>query len=239
MNNLPKHIVIVMDGNGRWAEKRKLPRIFGHREGGKAAEKIIESCVRKRIDELTLFAFSTENWKRPQNEVGFLMELFLNALNKDVKRLHRNNIRLRIIGDINALNEKLRNKIMQAEELTSANTGLKLNIAINYSGRWDIFQAAKNIALAIESGELKTQELTQEIFENKLCLSDSPEPDLFIRTSGEVRISNFLLWQLAYTELYFTDILWPDFDEQALDDAIHAYINRERRFGVINNLLNN
>lgn len=236
MNNLPKHIVIVMDGNGRWAEKRKLPRIFGHREGGKTAEKIIESCARKGIEALTLFAFSTENWKRPQDEVGFLMELFLKALNKNVKRLHRNHIRLRIIGEVNVLAEKLRAKIMQAEKLTAANTGLKLNVAINYSGRWDIFQATKNIALAVESGEFKTQDLTQEMFNSKLCLYDLPEPDLFIRTSGELRISNFLLWQLAYTELYFTDILWPDFDEQALDDAMRAYTNRERRFGVINNL---
>lgn len=222
-----------MDGNGRWALQRKLPRIFGHKEGGKTAEKIIKICVQKGIEVLTLFAFSTENWNRPQDEVSFLMELFLNALSKDIKRLHKNNIKLRVIGEINTLNDKLRNKIMEAEELTSANTGLKLNLAINYSGRWDIFQAAKNIAQAVETSELKAQEVTQELFKSKLCLSDLPEPDLFIRTSGELRISNFLLWQLAYTELYFTDILWPDFDDQALNEALSAYAARERRFGFV------
>lgn len=237
MNNLPKHVVIIMDGNGRWALQRKFPRILGHKEGGKAAEKVIKSCIQKGIEVLTLFAFSTENWNRPQEEVNFLMELFLKVLNKDIKKIHKNNIKLRIIGETSSLNKKLRNKIIQAEELTSINTGLKLNIAINYSGRWDIFQAAKNIALAVEFGKLKAQDVTQEVFKSKLCLFDLPEPDLFIRTSGELRISNFLLWQLAYTELYFTDTLWPDFNEQTLDEALSAYAARERRFGAIDKII--
>jgi undecaprenyl diphosphate synthase len=234
MNNLPKHIAIIMDGNGRWAMQRKLPRMLGHREGGKAVEKIIEACAQKGISVLTLFAFSTENWDRPQEEVDYLMQLFLDALSKEVKRLHKNNVKLRVIGGIDSLNEQLRAKISSAEQLTSANTGLKLNLAINYSGRWDIFQATYAVAKMIEAGELKVQKLTQELFQSKLCLADLPPPDLFIRTSGELRISNFLLWQLAYTELYFTKVLWPDFDESALNEALAAYATRERRFGGIN-----
>lgn len=231
---MPRHVAIVMDGNGRWAEQRKLPRVIGHREGGKAVEKVIENCAQKKIEVLTLFAFSTENWNRPKKEVNSLMELFLKALGKDVKKLHKNNIKLRIIGETDRLDGKLRTKIAQAEQLTSVNNGLKLNIAINYSGRWDILQAAKSVAQMVEYGKIKVQDLTQNIFQSKLCLSDLPEPDLFIRTSGELRISNFLLWQLAYTELYFTDILWPDFDGRALDDALSSYAARNRRFGIIN-----
>ena len=233
MNNLPQHIAIIMDGNGRWAEKRKLPRMFGHREGGKAVEKIVTACIRCGIPVLTLFAFSTENWNRPRDEINFLMELFLNVLSKDVKKLHKNNIKLHIIGEIGSLDEQLRVKISSAEQLTVANTGLKLNIAINYSGRWDIWQAAKTIAQAVENHDFKAQDLTPELFQSRLCLADLPEPDLFIRTSGELRISNFLLWQLAYTELYFTAVLWPDFDEVALQEALNAYATRKRRFGRV------
>ncbi len=223
MNKLPKHIAIIMDGNGRWAKKRSLPRMVGHRAGGEAAKEIIKACSQRGIEALTLFAFGTENWNRPAEEVDNLMQLFLETLQKNTKDLNKNNIRLRIIGDHAGLNPNLRDKIISAHEETEANTGLKLNVAINYSGRWDIWQAVEKT--------LQAEKMSQEIFQSHLCLHDLPEPDLFIRTSGEQRISNFLLWQLAYTELYFTDILWPDFNEQELEKALLAYAKRERRFG--------
>ena len=233
-DSLPKHIAIIMDGNGRWATQRKLPRMLGHREGGKAAERIIAACMRKGIQVLTLFAFSTENWNRPQEEVDYLMHLFLNMLSRDIKKLYKNNIKLQVIGEISGLSEQLRRQISLVEEKTFANTGLRLNIAINYSGRWDIFNAAKNVANMVEKGELKAQNFTLELFQSQLCLAGLPEPDLFIRTSGELRISNFLLWQLAYTELYFANIFWPDFDANVLDEALAAYAMRKRRFGKVN-----
>jgi len=227
MNKLPRHIAIIMDGNGRWAKQHNLPRLTGHKAGGTAAREIIKACSQRGIEVLTLFAFGIENWKRPHEEVDNLMKLLFTTLQKHTADLHKYNIQLRIIGDRTRLNKKLQNKILSAEQETVQNTGLKLNTAINYSGRWDILQAVQRLTKEVKSGE----PITQEYFQSLLSLHDLPEPDLFIRTSGERRISNFLLWQLAYTELYFTDILWPDFHEQELEKALQAYASRERRFG--------
>ena len=227
MNKLPRHIAIIMDGNGRWAKQHNLPRLTGHKAGGTAAREIIKACSQRGIEVLTLFAFGIENWKRPHEEVDNLMKLLFTTLQKHTADLHKYNIQLRIIGDRTRLNKKLQNKILSAEQETVQNTGLKLNTAINYSGRWDILQAVQRLTKEVKSGE----PITQEYFQSLLSLHDLPEPDLFIRTSGEQRISNFLLWQLAYTELYFTDILWPDFHEQELEKALQAYASRERRFG--------
>lgn len=233
MNKLPKHIAIIMDGNGRWAKKRNLPRSAGHRAGGEAVQEIIRACNEKSIEILTLWAFGIENWNRPVEEVNYLMKLFFDALQRDIKDLQKYNIQLRVIGDCARLDEKLQNKIVEAQQLSANNTGLKLNVGISYSGRWDILQAVKRLGHSVEIGELKAEQITQEYFQSLLCLHDLPEPDLFIRTSGELRISNFMLWQLAYTELYFTDILWPDFHKDALEDALRAYAKRERRFGEL------
>ncbi len=233
MNKLPKHIAIIMDGNGRWAKKRNLPRSAGHRAGGEAVQEIIRACDEKGIEILTLWAFGIENWNRPVEEVNYLMKLFFDALQRDIKDLQKYNIQLRVIGDCARLDEKLQNKIVEAQQLSANNTGLKLNVGISYSGRWDILQAVKRLGHSVETGELKAEQITQEYFQSLLCLHDLPEPDLFIRTSGELRISNFMLWQLAYTELYFTDILWPDFHKDALEDALRAYAKRERRFGEL------
>jgi len=227
MNKLPRHIAIIMDGNGRWAKQHNLPRLTGHKAGGTVAREIIKACSQRGIEVLTLFAFGIENWKRPHEEVDNLMKLLFTTLQKHTADLHKYNIQLRIIGDRTRLNKKLQNKILSAEQETVQNTGLKLNTAINYSGRWDILQAVQRLTKEVKSGE----PITQEYFQSLLSLHDLPEPDLFIRTSGERRISNFLLWQLAYTELYFTDILWPDFHEQELEKALQAYASRERRFG--------
>lgn len=233
MNKLPRHIAIVMDGNGRWAQQRDLPRITGHKAGGETAKEIIKACAKRGIEALTLFAFSSENWQRPVAEIDYLMKLFLKALQSNLKTLHKNNIKLSIIGDYLQLDKKLQNKITEAHELTANNNGLKLNIAINYSGRWDILQATKSIAAKVKIGELELEQITAAKFQEQLCLHDLPEPDLFIRTSGELRISNFLLWQLAYTELYFTEVFWPDFHEDQFAIALAEFTKRERRFGKI------
>ncbi len=233
MNELPRHIAIIMDGNGRWAKKRDLPRSSGHRAGGEAAQEIIRTCSEKGIEVLTMWAFGTENWNRPVEEVNYLMKLFFDALQRNIKDLQKYNMQLRVIGDCERLDKKLQNKIIEAQQLSTNNTGLKLNVGISYSGRWDILQAVKKLARSVETGELKAEQITQEHFQSLLCLHDLPEPDLLIRTSGELRISNFMLWQLAYTELYFTDILWPDFHKDALEDALRAYTRRERRFGKL------
>lgn len=225
MNKLPRHIAIIMDGNGRWAKQRNLPRFAGHKAGGTAAREIIKACSQRGIEVLTLFVFGFENWKRPHEEVDSLMKLLFETLQKNTADLHKYNIQLRVIGDRTRLNKKLQNKILSTEQETAQNTGLKLNAAINYSGRWDILQAVQRV----KSGA----PITQEYFQSLLSLHDLPEPDLFIRTSGEQRISNFLLWQLAYTELYFTDSLWPDFHELELEKALQGYASRERRFGGI------
>ena len=230
-NDLPHHIVIVMDGNGRWAKKRLLPRTAGHHAGVKVTRKVVEFCVKRKIQALTLFAFSSENWRRPEQEVSSLMELFMSALQTEVKSLHEQQVRVRFIGELSAFSQKLQDKITQTITLTSQNTGLQLNIAVNYGGRWDIAQACKSIVEKIQSGELTSDEINAQLFSEHVSLADLPEPDLFIRTGGEQRISNFLIWQMAYTELYFTDLLWPDFDQQAFDDALTWFVGRQRRFG--------
>ncbi|MDD5037485.1 MAG: isoprenyl transferase [Methylococcaceae bacterium] len=228
---LPRHIAIIMDGNGRWAKKRFLPRTAGHRAGVASVRKAIEYCRAQGVKVLTLFAFSSENWRRPAQEVSVLMGLFLSTLEKETHKLHQNNVRLRVIGDRNAFAAELQQRIGDAEKLTAANIGLDLVIAANYGGRWDIAQAARRMAEEVVAGNLSPAAITEESLASYLHLADLPEPDLFIRTGGEQRISNFLLWQLAYTELYFTETLWPDFDETELETAIKDYAGRQRRFG--------
>ncbi len=230
---IPQHIAIIMDGNGRWAKKRLLPRSAGHREGAKAVQRIVRACVKRGVKVLTLFAFSSENWRRPSKEVNLLMELFLNTLRTEVAQLHANNIRIRFIGDRTAFSEILQSYMHQAETQTAANTAMNLIIAANYGGRWDIVQAARQLARDVLEAKLTPEDIMPEHLQNRLCLSDLPEPDLFIRTSGEQRISNFLLWQMAYTELYFTKQLWPDFDIADLDQACASFAKRQRRFGQI------
>lgn len=239
-NGNPRHIAIIMDGNGRWAQKRLMPRIMGHYAGVKAVRKIVEYCAKLNIEVLSLFAFSSENWRRPQDEVSLLMELFMNTLQSEVDKLEKNNIRLKIIGDKSGFPDKLQAKILDAEAQTEKNQGLTLLIAANYGGRWDITQAVRKIASEVKSGGIDEQNISEELISQHLVTADLPEPDLFIRSGGEERISNFLLWQLAYTEFYFTDALWPDFDQLALESAISSFKGRQRRFGhtgeqVINN----
>lgn len=230
-DRLPRHIAIVMDGNGRWAKKRFLPRTAGHRAGGAAVRKVIEHCLKRRIEALTLFAFSSENWRRPPQEVSLLMELFLTTLERETEKLHENGVRLRVIGDRGAFSPALQERIAAAERLTRENTRLNLIIAANYGGRWDILQAVRALAGRVAQGDLRPEDIDVHSFEAHLTLEDLPEPDLFIRTGGERRISNFLLWQMAYTELYFTPALWPDFDDQSLELALKDYASRQRRFG--------
>ena len=221
-----------MDGNGRWAQKRFMPRIMGHYAGVKAVRKTVEYCSKqKNIEVLSLFAFSSENWRRPKDEVSLLMELFLTTLQGEIDRIDKNNIRLKIIGDKSAFPEKLQDIILKAEFQTQANDGLLLLIAANYGGRWDITQAVNKIISDINSGNLAAQTITEELISQNLVTANFPEPDLFIRTGGEERISNFLLWQLAYTEFYFTENLWPDFDQNELQTAIKSFKSRQRRFG--------
>ncbi|VAW74439.1 Undecaprenyl diphosphate synthase [hydrothermal vent metagenome] len=231
MDKLPNHIAVVMDGNGRWAKLRKLSRNAGHKAGVEATRTIIQATAKRKIKALTLFAFSSENWNRPKKEVNLLMDLFLISLKREISKLHKNNIRIRFIGDREVFNKKLYEQINQAENLTQANSGLALNIAVNYGGRWDIVNACQQIATKISSQELSVADIDEQCLSGYLTLADIPEPDLFIRTSGECRISNFLLWQCAYSELYFTDTLWPDFDDQALQLALDNFAARQRRFG--------
>lgn len=228
---IPRHVAIVMDGNNRWAKRRHLPGVAGHKAGVKAVKIVIEQAARLEIDVLTLFAFSSENWQRPQKEVNALMQLFLNALQKEVKKLHEHNIRLVIMGDVSGFTPILQEHIAIAQNSTKDNTGLTLVVAANYGGRWDISHAAQNIAKDVLSGKLSTDDITPEIFSGYTCLNEFPEPDLCIRTGGELRISNFMLWQFAYTELVFSDALWPDFDETNFWSAIEEYNSRTRRFG--------
>jgi undecaprenyl diphosphate synthase len=228
---LPRHIAVIMDGNGRWAQRRGLPRYAGHPVGVDAVRRIVEACVERGIEVLTLFAFSSENWQRPQKEVSLIMDLFIRSLKKEARRLHRNGVRLRIIGDRAAFSDKLRQHINEVESLTEANAGMVLQVAANYGGRWDIANAARRLAERVQSGELQAEQVDESVLAGGLSFPQLPEPDLFIRTGGERRLSNFLLWQCAYTELYFTDILWPDFDKAALDEALQDYANRQRRFG--------
>jgi len=230
-NAVPQHVAIIMDGNGRWAHTRMLPRYVGHREGVKAVSRIVEACRNKGINVLTLFAFSSENWRRPSDEVGWLMDLFIRTLKKEIDTLHRNGVRIRFIGDRHAFPTDLREQIDHAEARTLHNRELNLVIAANYGGHWDITQACRALAQRVAAGEIKPGDITSGMVDAQISLSDLPAPDLFIRTGGEQRISNFLLWQLAYTELYFTEILWPAFDEKALDDALLSFACRQRRFG--------
>ncbi|MCC6303137.1 MAG: isoprenyl transferase [Gammaproteobacteria bacterium] len=229
--DLPAHVAIIMDGNGRWARQRHLPRIAGHRAGVEAVRAIVEACAARGVRVLTLFAFSSENWRRPESEVNLLMDLLLTSLQREVDRLHRNGIRLLFIGERAVFNAKLIEMMDTAERLTAANAGLTLVIALNYGGRWDVTQAAQQLARRVEAGEIRADEIDAAMIEGHLCLRGLPEPDLFIRTGGEQRISNFLLWHLSYTELYFTAILWPDFDARAFDDALTSFAARQRRFG--------
>ena len=225
--DVPRHIAIIMDGNGRWAKRRLMPRVAGHRKGVEALRGVIRSCAERGVSHLTVFAFSSENWRRPQEEVTLLMELFMRALENEVARLHENEIRFRVIGDLSGFSERIQVLIRNAEALTRNNTRLTFTVAANYGGRWDIVQAVKKLmASGAAADDVNEAALTQH-----LSMAEMPEPDLFIRTGGEQRISNFLLWQLAYTELHFTDALWPDFDAAALDAAIASYRTRERRFG--------
>jgi undecaprenyl diphosphate synthase len=223
----PRHLAIIMDGNGRWAKRRLMPRVAGHRKGVEALRGVIRACAERGVSHLTVFAFSSENWRRPQEEVTLLMDLFMRALENEVARLHENDIRFRVIGDLSGFSERIQNLIRDAEALTRDNTRLTFTVAANYGGRWDIVQAVKKLMAAGVAAE----EVSETVLTQHLSMAELPEPDLFIRTGGEQRISNFLLWQLAYTELYFTDALWPDFDAAALDEAIASYRKRERRFG--------
>jgi undecaprenyl diphosphate synthase len=227
---VPRHIAIVMDGNGRWATSRFLPRVAGHSRGVEAVRGTVKACAKRGVQYLTLFAFSSENWRRPAEEVSVLMTLFVNALEKEAADLARNNVRLRVVGDLSAFSPALRQAIARAEAATAQSTGLCLTVAANYGGRWDIMQAVSR--LVRDRPDLSTSgNIAEHEFSSYLALSHAPEPDLFIRTGGEYRISNFLLWQMAYTELYFTNTYWPDFDANALDAAIHSFAARERRYG--------
>ena len=230
-SSLPCHIAIIMDGNGRWATRRRAPRFAGHRAGVNVVRDVVGLCVEKGINVLTLFAFSSENWHRPAEEVGLLMNLFLSVLSQDMKKLHENNVRLEVIGDRTVFGAELQELIAEAEALMNDNTGLRLVIAANYGGRWDITQAVRKIADKVTKGELTVEGIDAQTVAEHICSGHLPEPDLFIRTGGEKRISNFMLWHLAYTELFFTDALWPDFDRQAFEDALASYARRQRRYG--------
>jgi undecaprenyl diphosphate synthase len=231
LTNIPAHVAIVMDGNGRWAEKRMQPRVFGHRAGVKAVRDCVESAGKLGVRALTLFAFSSENWARPDEEVNALMELFLKSIRTEAEQLHRDGVALRFIGDLTRFTNPLRTEMQDIVGLTCTNSRLYLNVAVNYGGRWDVVQAATRVAQDVLENYLKPSELSEAVFAPYMSLADLPAIDLFIRTGGEQRISNFLLWQIAYAELYFTPVLWPDFDEAALHQAIAEFGQRQRRFG--------
>jgi undecaprenyl diphosphate synthase len=236
MNNnkgLPGHVAIIMDGNGRWAQQRGMPRGSGHKAGVTTLRDIVQHCIRRKIAVLTVFAFSSENWSRPRQEVDLLMELFLTSLRSEVDDLHKNNISLGFIGNRAGFPDKLQKLITLSESRTAMNTGMKLIIAANYGGRWDITRACEQIAQAVSDGRLQAMDIDEDLVRSHLSLTDLPDPDLFIRTGGEQRISNYLLWHCAYTELYFTDLLWPDFSPAEFDNALVWYEGRQRRFGRI------
>jgi undecaprenyl diphosphate synthase len=228
---LPKHVAVIMDGNGRWAEQRSKPRYAGHRAGVTPVRMIVEKSAEAGLDYLTLFAFSSENWRRPREEVSRLMGLFFDVLRKEIDELDKNNVRIRFVGQVDSLSERLQARMSAAEERTATNTGLNLIIAVAYGGRWDITHAAQLIARRVEDGELSAAEVDEGVVSGSLALSGIPDPDLLIRTGGECRISNFLLWNLAYSELYFCDCLWPEFDEAEFRAALDYYARRQRRFG--------
>jgi undecaprenyl diphosphate synthase len=231
MTDTPQHVAIIMDGNGRWARSRGLPRPAGHRASVKVVRRVVEECAQRKIGYLTLFAFSSENWRRPVEEVGMLMSLFLDALVREVANLHRNRVRLRFIGDRASLGGELRQRMLESESLTEANEGLRLLVAVAYGGRWDIAQACRSLASEVAAGTLTAAEIGEAHVAARLALAGIPDPDLLIRTGGEQRISNFLLWNLAYAEMYFTDVLWPGFTPAHLDAALAFFAKRERRFG--------
>ena len=231
VTSVPRHVAIIMDGNNRWAKKRLLGGIAGHQAGAKAVRRTVEACARAGVEVLTLYAFSSENWRRPKDEVNALMDLFLMALNREVKKLAKNNLQLRIIGDIAGFSPVIQQAIAEAESKTAGNTGMVLAIAANYGGQWDITQAARKLAVQVQEGLLKPEDITEEMLGAEIMLGDLPPPDLCIRTAGEQRISNFLLWQMAYTEFYFADEYWPDFNKQSLMRAFDAFSHRVRRFG--------
>ena len=228
ISRVPRHIAVIMDGNGRWAKQRFMPRVAGHQRGVEALREVVKACRDLGVGYLTVFAFSSENWRRPAEEVSFLMSLFLKMLEREVAKLHQNNICLKIIGDRSRFDDQLKQTMREAEQLTADNSALTLTIAANYGGRWDVMQAVRTM---LKDHPHLAQNFSEEDLQPYLSMSDAPEPDLFIRTGGEQRISNFMLWQLAYTELYFTDTLWPSFDRNELDKAIASYQKRERRFG--------
>ena len=230
-SELPRHIAVIMDGNGRWAKSQGLPRIAGHKKGVEVVKNMVPTCGKRGIPYLTLFAFSSENWRRPRTEVKLLIELLTSTLENEVLELHKHKVRLRVIGDLSRFPERLQKAITRADELTRNNKALNLTIAINYGGQWDMLQACKSIAELTEQAEIRSSAITPALIESQLCTHELPEPDLFIRTGGEFRISNFLLWQLAYTELYFTNTFWPDFDEHCFDLALSEYAKRQRRYG--------
>ena len=229
--NTPQHVAIIMDGNGRWAQLQGKGRVSGHRAGVESVRAVVASARKSNVKALTLFAFSSENWQRPEKEVSVLMDLFMYVLTKEVKRLHKHNIRFQVIGDLSRFSDKLQKNIAKSEQLTSENTGLVLSVAANYGGRWDIAQAAKKLASDVQQGTMTLDDINEETLNAQTCLADLPALDLLIRTGGDYRISNFLLWQSAYAELYFTDILWPDFNEAQFEQAINCFDQRERRFG--------
>jgi undecaprenyl diphosphate synthase len=231
MADSPQHVAIIMDGNGRWARSRGLPRPAGHRASIKVVRRVVEDCANRGVRYLTLFAFSSENWRRPPDEVGMLMNLFLDALVREIEDLHRNQVRLRFIGDRDLLGAELSRRMIAAEALTDHNTGIELLVAVAYGGRWDIVQACRSLALDVAAGRLSAGDIGDEQISSRLALAGLPDPDLLIRTGGEQRISNFLLWNLAYTELYFSDVLWPEFSPAHLDAAFDHFLRRERRFG--------
>jgi undecaprenyl diphosphate synthase len=231
VGSVPRHIAVIMDGNGRWANGRGMPRIAGHRRGVEAVRETVRGCGRWNVEYLTLFAFSSENWRRPATEVRLLMQLFARALESEARKLREAGVRLRVVGDLSRFSDRIQSLVARAEALTADNHALTLTIAANYGGRWDITQACRKVAREVREGRLEPEAVEATHLQDRLCTSFLPEPDLFIRTGGEQRISNFLMWQLAYTELHFTDVLWPDFGARELDAAIESYGRRQRRFG--------
>ncbi|MDM7554019.1 polyprenyl diphosphate synthase [Xanthomonas fragariae] len=229
---VPRHIAIIMDGNGRWAQRRRRPRVIGHHAGARAVNRTIDFCLEKGVSALTLFAFSSENWGRPQDEIDALMKLFLHALDREVEELQRRGVQVRFIGDRSRFAAHLRDRMAGAERMTAANSRLILSIAASYGGRQDIAMAARALAEDVAAGRLQPQQINEALLSSRVALADLPAPDLFIRTGGDTRISNFLLWQLAYTELWFTETLWPEFDAGVLQQALDDYAGRERRFGL-------
>lgn len=237
-NNIPNHIAIIMDGNGRWAKKKFRPRLFGHSQGVKSVRNVVEAAIEVGVKHLTLYAFSLENWKRPKDEVFGLMDLMLKTIQKEFKTLHENGVKIKIIGNIDLIPEDVRLKVIETEKITKDNTRLTLNLALSYGSQWEIALAAKKIAEDVVNSTIKVEDINSELFGKYLLTSHSPNPELLVRTSGEFRISNFLLFQIAYSELYFTETLWPDFDKEEFYKSIYYYQNRERRFGLTSEQIN-